>query len=87
MKKLLFIVLASTVGISACASNGTSDHNHKRPAMSSEMKQAMDDCAQRVGVKMSKESRPSQSDMKKLEACMTAKGYKKPEGHGQGRPQ
>lgn len=91
MKKLLFIVLASTVGVSACASsgtsNGTSDRNHQRPAMSADMKQAMDDCAQRAGVKISKESRPSQSDMKKLEACMTAKGYKKPEGHGQGRPQ
>jgi hypothetical protein len=55
--------------------------------MSADMKQAMDDCAQRAGVKMSKENRPSQSDMKKLEACMTVKGYKKPEGHGQGRPQ
>jgi len=87
MKKLLFILLASTVGVAACASSGTSEHNHKRPAMSADMKQAMDDCAQRAGVKMSKESRPSKSDMRKLEACMTAKGYKKPEGHGQGRPQ
>ena len=86
MKKLLFIVLASTVGVSACASsgtsNGTSDRNHQRPAMSADMKQAMDDCAQRAGVKMSKESRPSKTDMKKMEACMSAKGYKKPEGQG-----
>ena len=52
--------------------------------MSADMKQAMDDCAKRTGVKMTKDSRPSKSDMKKLEACMTAKGYKKPEGHGQG---
>ncbi|WP_352259299.1 hypothetical protein [Psychrobacter sp. TB55-MNA-CIBAN-0194] len=82
MKKLLFIVLASTVGVAACASSGTSNssHNHKKPAMSADMKQAMDDCAKNAGVKMSKDSRPSQSEMKKLEACMTAKGYKKPEG-------
>lgn len=90
MKKLLFIVLASTLGMTACASNATSNNANtnkpQRPAMSADMKQAMDDCAQRAGVKMSKESRPSKSDMKKLKACMTAKGYKKPEGHGQGRP-
>ena len=86
MKKLLFIVLASTVGVAACASSGTSNssHNHKKPAMSADMKQAMYDCAKRTGVKMTKDSRPSKSDMKKLESCMTAKGYKKPEGHGQG---
>ena len=82
MKKLLFIVLASTVGVAACASSGTSDHNDKRPAMSADMKQAMDDCAKRTGVKMNKESRPSKSDMKKLEACMTAKGFEKPAGQG-----
>lgn len=80
MKKLLFIVLASTVGISACASNGTSngsnDRNHQRPAMSADMKQAMNDCAQRVGVKMNKESRPSKSDMKKIDSCMSAKGLR-----------
>ncbi len=88
MKKLLFIILASTVGVSACASSGTSngasDRNHQRPAMSADMKQAMDDCAQRAGVTMTQNSRPSQSDMKKLDACMSAKGYSKPEG--QGRP-
>ncbi|MBH0085626.1 hypothetical protein I6E84_05265 [Psychrobacter sp. SCQQ22] len=80
MKKLLFILLASTVGVAACASSGTSDHNDKRPAMSAKMKQAMDDCAKKAGVKMDKDGRPSKSDMKKLESCMTAKGYKKPEG-------
>ena len=91
MKKLLFIILASTVGVSACASSGTSDtshsHDQQKPAISADMKQAMDDCAKNTGVKMSKDSRPSQSDMQKLDACMTAKGYKKPEGQGQGRPQ
>ena len=84
MKKLLFIVLASTVGVSACASSGTSEssHSHQKPATSADMKQAMNDCAKNAGVKMSKDSRPSQSDMKKLDACMTAKGYEKPEGQG-----
>ncbi|MGO2339616.1 MAG: hypothetical protein ACTH5M_03335 [Psychrobacter sp.] len=86
MKKLLFIILASTVGVSACASSGTSEsnhsHNQQKPAMSADMKKAMDDCAKKAGVKMSKDSRPSQSDMKKLDACMSAKGYEKPEGHG-----
>ena len=86
MKKLLFIVLASTVGISACASNGTSngssDRNHQRPAMSADMKQAMNDCAQRVGVKMNKDSRPSKNDMKKIDSCISAKGFEKPAGQG-----
>ncbi|PYE38999.1 hypothetical protein [Psychrobacter fozii] len=84
MKKLLFIVLASTVGVSACASSGTSEssYSHQKPATSADMKQAMNDCAKNAGVKMSKDSRPSQSDMKKLDACMTAKGYEKPEGQG-----
>ena len=86
MKKLLFIILASTVGVSACASsdssNGTSDHKNQRPAMSADMKQAMDDCAQRAGVKISKDSRPSKSDMKKIGSCMSAKGFEKPAGQG-----
>ena len=88
MKKLLFVVLASTIGVAACASSGTSshsnDHKHQKPNMSSDMKQAMDDCAKRMDVKMSHDSRPSKSDMKKMQACMSAKGYEKPEG--QGRP-
>ncbi len=86
MKKLLFVILASTVGVSACASSGTSngasDRNHQRPNMSADMKQAMDDCAKRMNVKMSHDSRPSKTDMKKMEACMSAKGYEKPEGQG-----
>ena len=82
MKKLLFILLASTVGVAACASNGTNDHNNKRPAMSADMKQAMDDCAKKVGVKMTKESRPSKNDMKKIDSCMSAKGFEKPAGQG-----
>ena len=82
MKKLLFILLASTVGVAACASSSTSDHNHKRPAMSADMKQAMDDCAKKAGVKMNKESRPSKSDMKKIDSCMSAKGFEKPAGQG-----
>ena len=86
MKKLLFIVLASTVGVAACASsgtsNGTSDHQHQRPAMSADMKQAMDDCARNNGVKMTKDSRPNKSDMKKIDSCMSAKGYDKPAGQG-----
>ncbi|WP_435979029.1 hypothetical protein [Psychrobacter sp. DM4] len=86
MKKLLFIILASTVGISACASsdssNGTSDRNHQRPAMSADMKQAMDDCAQRAGVKLTRDSRPSKNDMKKIDSCMSAKGFEKPAGQG-----
>ena len=84
MKKLLFIVLASTVGVAACASSGTLDssHNHKKPAMSADMKQAMDDCAKKSGVKMTKESRPSKNDMKKIDSCMSAKGFEKPAGQG-----
>ena len=89
MKKLLFIILASTVGVSACASsdssNGTSDRNHQRPAMSADMKQAMDDCAKKAGVKLTRDSRPSKNDMKKIDSCMSAKGFEKPEGRGQGR--
>ena len=88
MKKLLFIVLASTLSVTACASNGMSNNSNdskpQRPAMSADMKQAMDDCAKSTGVTKSQDSRPSQSDMKKLDACMSAKGYSKPEG--QGRP-
>ncbi|MGO2279443.1 MULTISPECIES: hypothetical protein [unclassified Psychrobacter] len=82
MKKLLFILLASTVGVAACASNGTSDHNHKRPAMSADMKQAMNDCAKKAGVKMNKDGRPSKNDMKKIDSCMSAKGFEKPAGQG-----
>ncbi|MGP9544185.1 hypothetical protein ACT3QR_04145 [Psychrobacter sp. AOP7-B1-25] len=82
MKKLLFILLASTVGVAACASSGTSDHNHKRPAMSANMKQAMNDCAKKSGVKMNKDSRPSKNDMKKIDSCMSAKGFEKPAGQG-----
>ncbi|MGO1400326.1 MAG: hypothetical protein ACTHVI_03750 [Moraxellaceae bacterium] len=80
MKKLLFIVLASTVGVTACASSGAShnsSHKHQKPAMSADIKQAMNDCAKRSGVKMTKDSRPSKSDMKKINSCMSAKGYKK----------
>ncbi|MDN5566932.1 MAG: hypothetical protein L0G25_08995 [Psychrobacter sp.] len=88
MKKLLFVILASTIGVTACASNGSSDnvrdHNKQRPAMSADMKQAMDDCAKRAGVKTTKDSRLSQSDIKKIDACMSAKGYQMPQG--QGRP-
>lgn len=88
MKKLLFIVLASTLGVTACASNAMSNNANtnkpQRPAMSADMKQAMDDCVRSTGVTMTQNSRPSQSDMKKLDACMSAKGYSKPEG--QGRP-
>lgn len=87
MKKLLLIALASTVSFSAFASTVTTDNNHKRPAMSAEMKQAMHDCATETGVKKSKESRPSKADMKKLGECMTAKGYEKPEGRGKNRQQ
>ena len=68
MKKLLFIALASTVGVTACASSGAShnsSHKHQKPAMSADMKQAMNDCAKRNGVKMTKDSRPNKSDMKK----------------------
>lgn len=88
MKKLLFVILASTIGVTACASNGSSDnvrdHNKQRPAMSADMKQAMDACARSTGVQMSQNSRPSKSDMQKLESCMSAKGYQMPQG--QGRP-
>lgn len=84
MKKLLFVILASTIGVTACASSGASDnirdHNKQRPAMSTDMKKAMDDCAKRAGVKMTRDSRLSQSDMKKIDACMSAKGYSMPEG-------
>lgn len=86
MKKLLFIILASTVGVSACASsdssNGASDHKNQRPAMSADMKQAMDDCAKEAGVKLTRDSRPSKSDMKKIDACLSAKGFEKPAGQG-----
>ena len=82
MKKILFILLASTVGVVACASSDTSDRNHKRPAMSADMKQAMDACAKKAGIKMNKDSRPSKSDMKKIDSCMSAKGFEKPAGQG-----
>ncbi|MEN8625760.1 hypothetical protein [Psychrobacter proteolyticus] len=86
MKKLLFIVLASTVGVSACASSGTSngasERNHQRPNISADMKQAMDDCAKKAGVKMNKDGRPSKNDMKKIDSCMSAKGFEKPAGQG-----
>lgn len=88
MKKLLFVILASTIGVTACASNGSSDnirdHNKQRPAMSADMKQAIDACARSTGVQMTQNSRPSKSDMQKLESCMSAKGYQMPQG--QGRP-
>ncbi len=82
MKKLLFVLLASAVSVAACASSGTSDHNHKKSAMSAEMKQAMDDCAKKAGVKMTKESRPNKNDMKKINSCMSAKGFEMPAGQG-----
>ena len=91
MKKLLFIILASSLGITGCVSTGASDninksrdYNKQKPAKSANMKQAMDACARSTGVQMTKESRPSKSDMQKLESCMSAKGYQMPQG--QGRP-
>jgi len=50
--------------------------------MSADMKQAMDDCAKKAGVKMNKDSRPSKNDMKKIDACLSAKGFEKPAGQG-----
>lgn len=94
MNKPLFMALASVLSITACTSNGSVPPSHgpqgdqnQRSEMSDERAQAMHECAASTGITMTnKDTRPSRSDMQKIDACMSEKGFEKPTGKGKGHP-
>lgn len=83
MKKSLLVMCMtlslSTVSMAQGMPNGS--QHHGGPGRNPAVDNALKACASSLGLSQPGQGqRPSQADMSKMEACMSAKGFKRPSG-------
>ena len=80
MKKTDLLTLVTTLAMSLTFALSAKAQRQEPPEMNSEMKSAFEACAKEISLP-DRESgvRPTKEQFDKMDACLSAKGFKKPE--------